>query len=81
MKLIQYDFQQKLSEKERLYDRRLQDIDADINVKLVNREKEVVEAESKREVARTKAQENAQVDKRRAEAEFKVVSVRAQQEK
>lgn len=80
MKLIQYDFQQKLSEKERLYDRRLQDIDADINVKLVNREKEIVESESKREVARTKAQENAQVDKRRAEAEFKVVSVRAQQE-
>lgn len=80
MKLIQYDYQQKLSEKARLYERRLQDIDADINVKLVTREKEIVECESKREVATTKEQENAAVARKRAEAQFKVVSVSAKQQ-
>jgi len=80
MKLIQYDFQQKLSEKERLYDRRLQDLEADRNVRLVTREKEIVESESKREVARSKASENASTEKRRAEAEADVVSTRAKQE-
>eukprot|EP00485_Elphidium_margaritaceum_P023908 CAMPEP_0202712330 /NCGR_PEP_ID=MMETSP1385-20130828/37948_1 /ASSEMBLY_ACC=CAM_ASM_000861 /TAXON_ID=933848 /ORGANISM="Elphidium margaritaceum" /LENGTH=422 /DNA_ID=CAMNT_0049372333 /DNA_START=54 /DNA_END=1322 /DNA_ORIENTATION=+ len=80
MKLITYDFQRNLSEKERLYDRRLQDIEADINVALVNRKKEVVNAESRREVAVTKQQETAAVNKKRAESELNVAQAKAEQE-
>ena len=80
MKLISYDYQQKLSEKERLYERRLQDIEADINVALVNRKKEIVNAESKREVAVTKQEELAAVNKKRAESQLNVAQAKAEQE-
>merc|ERR1712038_570827 len=80
MKLISYDYQQKLSEKERLYERRLQDIEADINVALVNRKKDLVNAESRREVAVTKQQELAAVSKKRAESELSVAQAKAEQE-
>ena len=80
MKLISYDYQQKLSEKERLYERRLQDIEADINVALVNRKKDIVNAESKREVAVTKQEEFAAVNKKRAESQLNVAQAKAEQE-
>merc|ERR1711997_76828 len=80
MKLITYDYQQKLSEKDRLYERRLQDIEADINVALVNRKKEIVNAESRREVAVTKQQEMAAVSKKRAESQLSVAQAKAEQE-
>jgi len=80
MKLITYDYQQKLSEKDRLYERRLQDIEADINVALVNRKKEIVNAESRREVAVTKQEELAAVSKKRAESELAVAQAKAEQE-
>merc|ERR1719273_2928618 len=80
VKLISYDYQQKLSEKERLYERRLQDIEADINVALVNRKKDIVNAESRREVAVTKQQELAAVSKKRAESELSVAQAKAEQE-
>merc|ERR1719317_1833292 len=80
MKLISYDYQQKLSEKDRLYERRLQDIEADINVALVNRRKEIVNAQSRREVAVTKQQELAAVSKKRAESELSVAQAKAEQE-
>ncbi len=80
LKVIDYDYQQKLSEKERVYDRRLQDIGADINVALVAREREKVQAESRREVATTKAEENAQIQLQRANADLNVVTVKAKEE-
>jgi len=80
MKLITYDYQQKLSEKDRLYERRLQDIEADINVALVNRKKEIVNAESRREVAVTKQEELAAVTKKRAESQLSVAQAKAEQE-
>merc|ERR1711933_445913 len=78
MKLITYDYQQKLSEKDRLYERRLQDIEADINVALVNRKKEIVNAESRREVAVTKQEELAAVTKKRAESQLSVAQAKAE---
>eukprot|EP01084_Bolivina_argentea_P163799 284894_1 len=80
MKLITYDYQQKLSEKDRLYERRLQDIEADINVELVNRKKEIINAESRREVAVTKEEERAAVSKKRAESQLNVAQAKAEQE-
>merc|ERR1711971_1165929 len=80
MKLISYDYQQKLSEKDRLYERRLQDIEADITVALVNRGKELVNAESRREVAVTKQEEMAAVSKKRAESQLSVAQAKAEQE-
>merc|ERR1712129_616211 len=80
MKLITYDYQQKLSEKDRLYERRLQDIEADINVALVNRKKDIVNAESRREVAVTKQEELAAVSKKRAESQLSVAQAKAEQE-
>merc|ERR1712241_677461 len=80
MKLISYDYQQKLSEKDRLYERKLQDIDAEITVALVNRKRDIVNAESKREVAVTKQQELAAVSKKRAESELSVAQAKAEQE-
>jgi len=80
MKLISYDYQQKLSEKDRLYERRLQDIEADITVALVNRRKEIVNAESRREVAVTKQEEMAAVSKKRAESQLSVAQAKAEQE-
>jgi len=70
----------KVSEKERFYDRKMQDIEAEIAVALLSREKEKVNAESRREVAKTKADEQASVEKQRAEAQLKVSSVKAKQE-
>jgi len=80
MKTITYDFEKKVSEKERFYDRKMQDIDAEIAVALLSREKEKVNAESRREVAKTKAEEQASVEKQRAEAQLKVSAVKAKQE-
>eukprot|EP01083_Nonionella_stella_P074621 202481_1 len=80
MKLITYDYQQKLSEKDRLYERRLQDIEAEITVALVNRKKEIVNAESRREVAVTKQEELAAVAKKRAESQLNVAQAKAEQE-
>merc|ERR1719357_1991126 len=80
MKLIAFDYQQKLSEKEKIYERRLQDIDADIKVALVNRKKDIVNAESRREVGVTKQQEKAAVIKKRAESELSTAQAKAQQE-
>jgi len=80
MKLISYDYQQNLSEKDRLYERRLQDIDADITVALVNRKRDIVNAESRREVAVTKQQELAAVSKKRAESQLSVAQAKAEQE-
>merc|ERR1712204_139767 len=59
---------------------RLQDIEADINVALVNRKKEIVNAESRREVAVTKQEELAAVTKKRAESELSVAQAKAEQE-
>jgi len=80
MKLISYNYEQKLSEKDRLYERKLQDIDAEITVALVNRKRDIVNAESKREVAVTKQQELAAVSKKRAESELSVAQAKAEQE-
>jgi uncharacterized membrane protein YqiK len=80
MKIITYDYQQKLSEQERTYDRKLQDIEADINVALVTRKKDIVNAESRREVAVTKQNEHAAVAKKRAEASLAVAQSKAEQE-
>jgi len=80
MKLISYDYQQNLSEKDRLYERRLQDIEAAINVALVQRERDLVNAESKREVAITKEEENAATSKKRAESQLAVAQAKAEQE-
>merc|ERR1712048_722341 len=65
---------------DREYERKLQEIEADINVKLVNRKKEIVKAESRREVAVTKQEELAAVSKKRAESELSVAQAKAEQE-
>ena len=80
MKLIKYDYQQKLSEKERVYDRRIQDIEADIQVALVNRKKDIINAQSRQEVSVTKEKEKAAVLKKRAESELSVAVVQAKKE-
>jgi len=80
MKLISYDYQQNLSEKDRLYERRLQDIEAAINVALVNRTRDLVTAESRREVAVTKQEELAATTKKRAESQLSVAQAKAEQE-
>merc|ERR1712204_95600 len=58
---------------------RLQDIEADINVALVNRKKEIVNAESRREVAVTKQEELADTTKKRAESQLSVAQAKAEQ--
>merc|ERR1711971_67737 len=80
MKLISYDYQQNLSEKDRLYERRLQDIEAAITVALVSRQKELVTAESRREVAVTKQEEIAATMQKRAESQLAVAQAKAEQE-
>ena len=80
MKLISYDYQQNLSEKDRLYERRLQDIEAAITVALVARKKDLVTAESRREVAVTKQEELAATTKKRAESQLSVAQAKAEQE-
>lgn len=80
MKLIKYDYEKKLSEKMRVYERKIQDTEADIAVELVNRRREVVDAESRRDVAVTKSMENAAVVKQRANAQFNVATARAEME-
>jgi len=80
MKLISYDYQQNLSEKDRLYERRLQDIEAAITVALVTRQKDIVTAESRREVAVTKQEEIAATMQKRAESQLAVAQAKAEQE-
>merc|ERR1712241_1481969 len=55
-------------------------IEADITVALVTRKKEIVNAESRREVAVTKQEEMAAVSKKRAESQLSVAQAKAEQE-
>jgi len=79
MKLITYDHDQELATKDRDYDRRIQDSQNDQKVALVDRKKMEVDAESRRVVNSTNAEEVAAVLLKRATAEFDVVTANSQQ--
>jgi len=80
MKKIGFDYEQRRAELDRDYDRRLQDIEADMNVALIDREKQKVAANSRMEVAVTKAEEDQAVALQKANADLNVVTLKAQQE-
>lgn len=80
MKLITYDHDQELKTKDRDYDRRIQDAQNDQQVSLVNREKQTVDAEARRGIRVTEANEGAAVLLKRAEAEMSVTTATAQEE-
>merc|ERR1719216_547033 len=77
MTLITYDHDQELKTKDRDYDRRIQDAQNDQQVALVDREKQVVDAESRRGVHVTNANEASAVLLKRAEADLNVVTAKA----
>merc|ERR1719216_722856 len=79
MKLITYNHDQELKTKDRDYDRRIQDAQNDQQVALVDRDKAIVDAQSRRDVSNTNANEAAAVMIKRAEADFEVVTAKAQQ--
>lgn len=80
LKKITYDFNQRNTELELDYDRRLQDIENDMNVALINREQLKVEANSKLVVNVTKAEEERDVAKQISVADLAVVTLQAQQQ-
>merc|ERR1719361_311432 len=80
MKLITYDHDQELKQKDRDYDRRIQDAQNDQQVALVDREKQTVDAEARRGIRVTSAQENSAVLLKRAEADLNVVTAKASEE-
>lgn len=80
MKKINYDYEQRRAELDRVYDRKIQDIENDMNVALIDRQKLKVAAESKKEVNIVKAQENRAVAKKQAEANLHVVTLQAQEQ-
>merc|ERR1719150_1411860 len=80
MKLITYDHDQELKQKDRDYDRRIQDAQNDQQVALVDREKQTVDAEARRGIRVTAANEAAAVLLKRAQADFDVVTAKAQEE-
>ena len=57
MQLITYDHDQELKQKDRDYDRRIQDAQNDQQVALVDREKQTVDAEARRGIRVTQANE------------------------
>lgn len=79
MKLITYDHDQELKTKDRDYDRRIQDAQNDQQVALVDRDKSMVDAESRRAVNTTNGRESAAIMLKRAEADYEVVTAKAQQ--
>lgn len=79
MKLITYDHDQELKTKDRDYDRRIQDAQNDQQVALVDRDKAIVDAEARRGVNKTNAEEGAAVMIKRAQADYEVVTAKAQQ--
>jgi len=80
MKKINYDYEQRRAELDRVYDRKIQDIENDMNVSLIDRAKLKVAAESKKEVNIVKAQENRAVAKKQAQANLDVVTLQAQEQ-
>jgi len=80
MKLITYDHDQELKQKDRDYDRRIQDAQNDQQVALVDREKQTVDAEARRGIRVTQANEAAAVLLKRAQAELTVTTATAQEE-
>lgn len=80
MKLITYDHDQELKTKDRDYDRRIQDAQNDQQVALVDREKQTVDAEARRGIRVTQANEAAAVLLKRSQAELTVATATAQEE-
>jgi len=80
MQLITYDHDQELKQKDRDYDRRIQDAQNDQQVALVDREKQTVDAEARRGIRVTQANEAAAVLLKRSQAELTVATATAQEE-
>ena len=78
--LLTFQFDRQKAELDKNYERRLQDTNAETTVAMVAREKEIVNAESALEIAVTLAEEQAAVQKLRAESGFDVVTAQAEQE-
>jgi len=80
MKLITYDHDQELKTTDRAYDRRIQDAQNDQQVSLVDREKQTVDAEARRGIRVTAANEAAAVLLKRSQAGLSVAVATAQEE-
>lgn len=80
MKKINYDYEQRRAELERRYELKIQDMENDQNVALIDRTKLRVAAESKREVNVVKAQEERAVALKQAQANLDVVTLQAQEQ-
>jgi regulator of protease activity HflC (stomatin/prohibitin superfamily) len=80
MKLIRYNHDQELTTKQRYYDRKIQDCQNDQQVALLDREKLSVDAAARKDVRVTQAKEQAAIIKKRAEADYEVVTAKAQQQ-
>jgi len=79
MKKVNYNYEQCRAELDRDYDRRLQDIENDMNVALIDRKKLKIAAESKKEVAITKANENRSVERLKAQADLDVSTLQGKE--
>merc|ERR1719216_850146 len=80
MKKINYDYEKRRAELDRVYDRKIQDLENDMNVALIDRSKLKVAAESTKEVNTVKAQEDRAVSKKQAQANLDVVTLEAKKE-
>jgi len=80
MQLITYDHDQELKQKDRDYDRRIQDAQNDQQVALVDRDKLTTDADGRRGIAVTQANEAAAVLLKRSQAELTVATATAQEE-
>merc|ERR1719391_1181960 len=79
MKKVSYGYEQKRAELDRDYDRRLQDIENDMTVALIDRKKMKIAAESKKEVNITKAEERRSVERLKAQADLDVSTMQGKQ--
>jgi len=80
MKKINYDYEKRRAELDRVYDRKIQDLENDMNVALIDRSKLKVAAESTKEVNTVKAQEDRAVNKKQAQANLDVVTLEAKKD-
>jgi len=80
MKKINHAAAQKLEELRRHNERLIQDIHAGKDRAIINREKQIVDAENHRSVNKTKTEENAQIEVTRAESQKAMAHVTGQQD-
>jgi len=80
MKKINYDYEKRRAELDKLYELKIQDLENDMDVALRDRKKLKVVAESKKEVNIVKAEEDKETAKKQAQANLDVVKLEAKKE-